>query len=366
MNKNVKIKNLKNTLAFKTIMKTIFMAVICALILNYLVDGLYNDEIANELSLKNQEFYLFCLRNKSIIFTSCYIIIFSIFSFINITNMNKKILSVTLSVDNIINDSSKEITLPKDLLLLENKLNSIRLDLIQKENERKEAIERKNDLIMYMAHDLKTPLTSVIGYLTLLNEEKELSSKIREKYISIALNKSIRVEELTNEFFEITRYNLQKIEINKKEIDLSLLIEQLKEECYPLMKEKNLDCKITCRDKVMFKGDGNKLARAFENLMKNAINYSYVNTEILINITETENEIKIIFKNKSDKIPNYKLDKIFEKFYRVDEARNAKTGGSGLGLAITKEIIELHGGKIYVRNNDEYVEFHIELKKSSR
>lgn len=118
MNKNVKIKNLKNTLAFKTIMKTIFMAVICALILNYLVDGLYNDEIANELSLKNQEFYLFCLRNKSIIFTSCYIIIFSIFSFINITNMNKKILSVTLSVDNIINDSSKEITLPKDLLLL--------------------------------------------------------------------------------------------------------------------------------------------------------------------------------------------------------------------------------------------------------
>lgn len=150
-------------------MKTIFMAVICALILNYLVDGLYNDEIANELSLKNQEFYLFCLRNKSIIFTSCYIIIFTIFSFINITNMNKKILSVTLSVDNIINDSSKEITLPKDLLLLENKLNSIRLDLIQKENERKEAIERKNDLIMYMAHDLKTPLTSVIGYLTLLN-----------------------------------------------------------------------------------------------------------------------------------------------------------------------------------------------------
>ncbi len=241
-------------------------------------------------------------------------------------------------------------------------MNSIRLDLISSQNEAKEAMQKKNDLIMYMAHDLKTPLTSIIGYLTLLTDEKEIPKNLQEKYLKITLDKSLRVEDLTNQFFEITRYNLNSMPITKQNIDLTFLLEQLIEETYPMLQEKKLKCEYSKSSNINFYGDGDKLARAFANLLKNAINYSYENTTIYIDIKGEANKINIVFKNNGDKIPEYKLEKIFEKFYRGDEARTSKSGGAGLGLAITKEIIELHGGKIYAKNEEEFIEFHVELE----
>ena len=214
---------------------------------------------------------------------------------------------------------------------------------------------------MYMAHDLKTPLTSIIGYLTLLNDEKSISRELQEKYIKIALEKSLRVEELTNQFFDITRYNLHTMPINKTEINITYLLKQLIDECYPMLEKNNLKCVLNAKDKVNYLGDGDKLARAFGNLLKNAISYSYKNTTIEINVKEELDNLYITFRNKGDKIPDYKLEKIFEKFYRGDESRTSTTGGAGLGLAITKEIIELHNGKISVKNDDEYIEFDIVL-----
>lgn len=216
---------------------------------------------------------------------------------------------------------------------------------------------------MYMAHDLKTPLTSIIGYLTLLTDEKEIPENLQKKYMDIALKKSLRLEELTNQFFDITRYNLQSMPITKQNIDLVFLLEQLVEESYPMLQEKKLACILNKPKAIQFMGDGDKLARAFGNLLKNAINYSYLNTTIKIDIKEYEDKIEIVFKNKGDKIPEYKLEKIFDKFYRADESRTSSTGGAGLGLAITKQIIELHNGKIYAKNDNEFIEFYIELSK---
>ena len=248
-------------------------------------------------------------------------------------------------------------------MILEGRLNNIRVDLINSQNEAKEAMQKKNDLIMYMAHDLKTPLTSIIGYLTLLTDEQEISKNVQEKYIKIALDKALRVEDLTNQFFDITRYNLQSMPITKQSIDLAFLLEQLVEESYPMLQEKQLECKLNKPKSILFMGDGDKLARAFGNLLKNAISYSYPNTTINIDVEEFEDKIEVIFKNKGDKIPEYKLEKIFEKFYRGEESRTSSTGGAGLGLAITKQIIELHDGKIFAKNDDEFIEFYIELKK---
>ena len=149
--------------------------------------------------------------------------------------------------------------------------------------------------------------------------------------------------------------------INKKEINLSYLLEQLVDECYPMLEKNNLKCELNAPNRVMYIGDGDKLARAFDNLLKNAINYSYKDTTIEIKLEQVNDKIKICFKNKGDKIPQYKLDKIFEKFYRGDDSRTSSTGGAGLGLAITKEIIELHDGTINVKNDDEYIEFNIIL-----
>ena len=154
---------------------------------------------------------------------------------------------------------------------------------------------------------------------------------------------------------------MQEIPIIKNKIDLSFLIEQLIDEFYPMLQEKNLKCILSKPEHIIFNGDGDKLARAFGNLIKNAINYSYENTDIEIKITQDIEKINITFKNKCDKIPKHKLEKIFDKFYRIDESRSTSTGGTGLGLAITKDIIELHNGTINVKNDDDFIEFNIEF-----
>lgn len=364
MNSNKELERLKNNIAINTLIKTLGYSLLGIILCTIFLDGIYNDRIAELLSRINRDLYLFLVMNKEVVMIGLYIIIFSAVLFAVTRNTNKDMIKTIIAVDNIIKEPEKEIKLPNNLGILESKLNNIRIDLITSKNLAKEAEGKKNDLIMYMAHDLKTPLTSVIGYLTLLAEESSIPKEAQEKYIKIALDKSLRVEELTNQFFEITRYNLQNMPIDEKKIDLSILIEQLVDEFYPMMQERHLKCIMNKPEHIYYLGDGDKLARAFGNLLKNAINYSYENTNIEIYINDNKEKIQIVFKNTGDKIPQYKLDKIFDKFYRADESRQSNTGGTGLGLAIAKQIIELHKGKIWVKNDTKLIEFYIELQKN--
>ncbi len=360
---NKEFVKFKNSVAFKCIFQIILYSIICMAILKITIDWIYNDAIANALSNANRSFYLWCVRNKSILFVISFFCIMLITTFIVIRHSYNNVGKILSSMDQILKEPEQEIKLPNELLILENRLNKIRIDLIANKNKASEESQKKNDLIMYMAHDLKTPLTSVIGYLSLLSQEKKISKSIQEKYINIALDKSLRLEELTNQFFDITRYDLHDIPITKNNIDLSFLLDQLAEEFYPMLQEKHLNFIINKPEHTYFLGDGDKLARAFGNLIKNAIAYSYENTEIIIDLVNCKNKIILNFKNKGDKIPKYKLDKLFDKFYRADESRSSSTGGTGLGLAITKEIINLHNGSINVKNDTEFIEFNIELEK---
>ena len=359
--KSKELRSLKNGLAIRAVAKIIIYSLVTILVFSLMVDGFLNTEIANDVSNFNRSLYLWCVRNKVLVLGIIYLFIFGVISFLVIRNMNNNMIEVISAMDSILKEPKNQVKLSPDLAILESRLNNIRVDLITSQNEAKEALDKKNDLIMYMAHDLKTPLTSIIGYLTLLSEEEKIPKNLQKKYIDIALNKAERVEDLTNQFFDITRYNLQSMPITKQNIDLAFLLEQLVQEFYPMLQEKNLKIKLNKPDNLSYFGDGDKLARAFSNLLKNAINYSYENTEIEINLEKKNDKIQIIFRNKGDKIPEYKLEKIFEKFYRGDESRNSNSGGAGLGLAITKEIIELHSGKIRVKNDNEFIEFFIEL-----
>ena len=289
------------------------------------------------------------------------VFIFALYRFFSLKVENRE--KLYSSLDNILDESSQNVELPDEMIKFSEKLNKIKYEYALSKKMAKEAEQKKNDLIMYMAHDLKTPLTSVIGYLSLLNEEKEISKELQEKYIKIALNKSLRLEELTNQFFEITRYNLKDMPITRTKIDLVMLMEQLVEEFYPMLEERHLKLKVAKPDFLMYSADGDKLARAFGNLLRNAISYSYENTTIKIKLFENENDVKIIFENEGATIPEYKLEKIFDKFYRGDEARQTNNGGTGLGLAITKEIVELHNGTINATSSNETIKFEIILKK---
>ena len=225
--------------------------------------------------------------------------------------------------------------------------------------------QRKNDLIMYLAHDLKTPLSSVIGYLTLLHDdEQQISQELREKYLSISLDKAERLEDLINEFFEITRFNLSNITLQYSNINLTRLLEQLIYEFKPILKEKNLKCTLNSTSDIMLHCDANKIQRVFDNLLRNAVIYSYTDTEVAITTELQENTIVITFENFGNPIAEEKLKLIFEQFYRVDTSRNTTSGGAGLGLAIAKHIVELHKGTIVAHSKDECIKFIVTLPLS--
>ncbi len=225
----------------------------------------------------------------------------------------------------------------------------------------KNETDRKNDLITYLAHDLKTPLTSVIGYLDLLEEASDMPGEQREKYIHITLEKALRLEKLINEFFEITRYNLQQIVLEKEPLDLSFMLMQLTDEFYPLLTSHGNTIELQSEDDLTVYGDSVKLARVFNNILKNAISYSYPNSPIKVWAGKRETDIIICFMNQGKTIPTEKLNAIFEKFFRMDEARSTNTGGAGLGLAIAKEIVTLHGGTISSSSENEVTSFSVTL-----
>ena len=227
---------------------------------------------------------------------------------------------------------------------------------LAKENE-----QRKNDLIMYLAHDLKTPLSSVIGYLTLLRDESQISKELREKYLSITLGKAERLEDLINEFFEITRFNIYDITLQYTKINLTRLLEQLVYEFKPMLKSKNLQCNLCVDDDIMLRCDADKIQRVFDNLLRNAVIYSFENTDITISAQCQEDTVSIIFCNHGDTLPEEKLNRIFEQFYRLDAARSPSSGGAGLGLAIAKQIVELHNGTIVAESQEDQNKFSITL-----
>lgn len=300
-------------------------------------------------------------NNKNALLIIGFIILIIIFFYHTLSKITRYLNEIEDAVDKIVEEKESLIYLPNELKPMEDKLNQIKLRLKQREEEAKEAEQRKNDLVVYLAHDLKTPLTSIIGYLNLLCDEKEISEELRIKYLSIAIKKANRLEDLINEFFEITRFNMQNIVLEKTKINLSRMMEQLVDEMYPLMYEKELRVKLNLVDNLYILGDSDKLARVFANLLKNAINYSFISSEIKIVMEEVMAGVNIKIKNSGKLIPPHKLKSIFEKFYRLDTARTSRTGGAGLGLAIAKEIVELHKGEIRAESSEEYTEFTVFL-----
>lgn len=260
--------------------------------------------------------------------------------------------------------SEEEITLDSALYEMQYELNTVREKALRNAELAREAEKRKNDLIVYLAHDLKTPLTSVIGYLTLLNDEPGISPEIRARYTGIALDKAERLEQLINEFFDITRFSLTTLTLEPERINLSLMLEQTVSEFYPVFAEKDLSCKADIQQGTELLCDPDKLERVFDNLFRNAVNYSYPNSEIKLSMTADNGEVTVVVSNRGKTVPKEKLDRIFEQFFRLDSSRSSSTGGAGLGLAISKEIVELHGGKISAESENESVIFTVVLPQN--
>lgn len=272
---------------------------------------------------------------------------------------------VNQGIESLLADDEKQIQLSPEILPFERKLNSVKQTLAERKMETALAEQRKDELVMYLAHDIRTPLTSVIGYLNLLEEDPNMPPEQRAVRVHIALEKAYRLETMVNEFFEITKYKSQKITLSKETIDLYYMLVQLSDELSPVLAPRGNTVTLHLDENLTIEADPEKLARVFNNILKNAASYSFPHTEIVISAEKLEHEVIIRFQNSGEDIPNEALASLFNKFYRVDQSRSSDTGGTGLGLAIAKEIVTLHGGAISASSKNHVVTFTVSLPLSN-
>ena len=265
------------------------------------------------------------------------------------------------AVHQVVDETGEPVSLPGELSPLERDLRAIQSSLAAGRAQAKEAEQRRQDLVAFLAHDLKTPLTSVLGYLNLLRDDPGLTAEQRAKYTAIALDKANRLGELIGEFFDITRMDFAALGERGELIQLTLLLEQLSDEFYPAFAEKDLTCKCDIAPRLTVRGDADKLARVFDNVLRNAVSYSAPGGEVEIQAAERAGWAEIAIRNQGLEIPEQELTNIFQKFYRLDQARSTRTGGAGLGLAIAREIVERHGGAIRAESDGRRTSFVIRL-----
>lgn len=370
-------RKLKFSILLQTVLVTALTVLVGGFLLNYVIDGIYNDSFANAFVKLMMTFHMeektaidlywqLIGDNKIFFMIVGFLLLFALFFYVALSKMTKYLDQVGEGIENILSESTEPIHLITELKPIEIRLNEIKATLKRQELEAVESEKRKNDLVLFLAHDLKTPLTSVVAYLTMLDSHPDMPVEERAKYTHISLEKAIRLGELINEFFDITKFNLQDIELEPVELNLTMMLEQIADELYGVLQEKGLTCEVEVQENLEVYGDPDKLARVFDNLLRNAIAYCYEKTTIQIEAHEKRGNVEIIFTNVGNKIPGSKLQTIFERFYRLDNSRSTGTGGAGLGLAIAKEIVELHHGRIIAKSDDFHTRFIVTLPSKEK
>ena len=372
------MKNSYRKLKLTIMLQAVFIAAVTVLvgglIQQYFIDGVYNDSFANfflevmELFHVQEEvaislYWKWIGHNKPFFLVVGFLLLFALFLYVVLSSVEKYLIQVEDAIENIISDSTEPVVLITELKPLEEKMNQIKDTLHRQEREAQELEQRKNDMLLFLAHDLKTPLTSVVAYLTMLEEHPEMSVEERARYTHISLEKAKRLGDLIGEFFEITKFNLQDIEMEPVELNLSMMLEQIADELYGVLQEKKLHCEVEAEEDIMISADPDKLVRVFDNILRNAIVYCKEESTLFIKCFSVGNDVKIVFENEGQTIPKEMLDKIFDKFYRADASRSSSTGGAGLGLAIAKQIVTLHDGSICAESEEGKTRFIVTLPR---
>ena len=340
------------------------ISVVILLMFYFFIDHFYNGAVIDFIQkIFGHSFAYFILKNQTlVVFISILIILLVNFLIVEIYAI-QKISNVFSQMRILFKKDDQRIVLDDSLRELENDFNALKQQSIENEKKAIQETQHKVDMIAYLAHDIKTPLASVIGYLCLLDETDNLPEDIRKQYTHMTLEKSYRLEKLINEFFDIAKLNQTYSPLLKEEIHLSYLLEQMKEEFYPLLEKQNQSIDIQLTD-IKIYADANKIARVFNNILKNAMYYGDKDSSIIVDAYNDQTFSHILFKNQGPTIPQEKLNLIFEQFYRLDSSRSSSTGGSGLGLSIAKMIVDQHEGKILVHSEKHETIFEVIIPKS--
>ena len=253
-----------------------------------------------------------------------------------------------------------------DLQKVIDSINALVDSTVASMEEERQIEQSKDDLITNVSHDIRTPLTSIIGYLGLLK-----SSELNEdqtKYIQIAYDKALQMKALAEDLFEYT--TLRSSTNNKlvlTPLHVNSMLEQVAAGFELEAEKKNIAFNVVTRPRdLVIDADAKMIVRMLNNLISNALKYGRGATEINLIANKVNNEfVELRVENNGEQIPKKSLQKIFDRFYRVESSRNLKTGGTGLGLAITKSIVDLHGGNIKCQSTSELTSFIIQLPLNS-
>lgn len=361
------------SLIYSLLTETILLGIILLVHSSFVQNSKLNMEeseklqkVGNDLNYASND-GLPALRNMDVNIQSGYIILFAILAviigiflfmwyFLLLTKKFSIYLKEIVSGIQEISLGNFEVNIPvksnDEFSLIADSINHMAHEidtLIQGERKNEES---KQQLITSVAHDLRTPLTSIIGYLHILKHSETLEPEQRSKYIEIVYSKSKRLENLIEDLFKFTKYSSDDMKLHLAKIDLVKFMEQMLDEFYPSFQDNDLQLEYECPvEQVNVMADGNLLARAIGNLISNAIKYGKDGKVIRIGLHKFEDKVLVSVLNFGDVIPKEDLERIFERFYRVENSRSEETGGSGLGLAIAQSIIKSHGGEIQVSSD---------------
>lgn len=313
-----------------------------------------------EYYMKNNYFF-----SINIFFIICFIGIFVfLITFILLVNIKVRYIKYLTKEVQVIKSEgfgkTVEVKGGDELSELCKSINNMSLELGKKIENEKNIENNKNELITNISHDLKTPLTSIIGYLELLNKDG-LTESNKKQYLNIAYKKSLRLKELVNELFEYTKLSGSDIKLSKDKVNVSTLLNQAVGESIINFSEKNIEVLLdNPYNEIFCEADSTQILRVFENLIKNAEKYSNSDSVFKVTVAVNNKNVLISLSNKCKEIMEKDLENIFEKFYRNDKSRSEE--GSGLGLPIAKRIIELHNGRLWAEKTGENIEFNIQLQ----
>lgn len=247
-----------------------------------------------------------------------------------------------------------------DLQRVVDSINSLVDSTVHSINEERAIEQSKDELITNVSHDIRTPLTSIIGYLGLL-KSGVASPEDQQKYVDIAYTKAEQMKSLANDLFEYT--TLKSTKLNLTSLHIYSMLEQVAAGFELEAEKKGIEIKIEARPKdLTIRADAEKLVRVYNNLISNALKYGIGATQIkLVANLVNKREVELRVENNGEPIPKKSLKKIFDRFYRVETSRNTKTGGTGLGLSITEGVVDLHHGTIRCESDKNWTSFIIRL-----
>ena len=353
----------------RVVVNIIYSTVVACMVMVFLVTNLSMiGQYAAERGMENSLVLLFYRPGTMIVllYVLLGIGVFSV-SFLLLQSRSMRYISRISSAMREIAEGDLNITLDvegdDEFADMAENLNNMVEELRQLMDKERESERTKNELITNVAHDLRTPLTSIIGYLELLSGPVKLNEEMQKKYLDITYKKSKRLQKLIEDLFGFTKLNYGKISMKVSKVDIVKLLSQMLEDFYPNFMEKNLAYELQSNVTAkVITADGNLLARLFDNLINNAIKYGSEGKKIIVKVDATDTVVTVSVTNFGYVIPKEELPLLFEKFYRVEQSRSVNTGGTGLGLAIAKNIVDMHGGTIGVTSDLNGTVFTVKLK----